>query len=43
MLTAPSLGYVLLSPMLIVFAAAVIGVLIEAFMGRAHRAAVQLQ
>jgi NADH-quinone oxidoreductase subunit N len=42
MLTAPSLGYMLLSPMLIVFAAAVIGVLIEAFMGRAHRAAVQL-
>ena len=42
MLTAPSLGYMLLSPMLIVFAAAVIGVLIEAFMGRAHRAAVHL-
>ena len=42
MLTAPALGYMLLSPMLIVFAAAVIGVLIEAFMGRAHRAAVQL-
>ena len=42
MLTAPALSYMLLSPMLIVFAAAVIGVLIEAFMGRAHRAAVQL-
>jgi NADH-quinone oxidoreductase subunit N len=42
MLTAPALGYMLLSPMLIVFAAAVIGVLIEAFMGRAHRTAVQL-
>ena len=42
MLTAPSLGYMLLSPMLIVFAAAVIGVLIEAFMGKTHRAAVQL-
>jgi NADH-quinone oxidoreductase subunit N len=42
MLTAPSLGYTLLSPMLIVFAGAVIGVLIEAFLGKAHRAAMQL-
>lgn len=42
MLTAPSLGYMLLSPILIVFAAAVIGVLVEAFMGKANRAAVQL-
>ncbi len=42
MLTAPSLGYLLLSPMIIVFAAAVIGVLVEAFMGKTHRAAVQL-
>ena len=36
MLTAPSLGYLLLSPMIIVFAAAVIGVLVEAFMGNPH-------
>jgi NADH-quinone oxidoreductase subunit N len=42
MLNAPSLSYMLLSPMLIVFGAAVLGVLIEAFMGKAHRAAVQL-
>ena len=42
MLTAPSLGYLLLSPMIIVFAAAVIGVLVEAFMGKTHRAAAQL-
>ena len=42
MLTAPSLGYLVLSPMIIVFAAAVIGVLVEAFMGKTHRAAVQL-
>ena len=42
MLTAPALGYLLLSPMIIVFAAAVIGVLVEAFMGKTHRAAAQL-
>jgi len=42
MLTAPALGYLLLSPMIIVFAAAVIGVLVEAFMGKTHRAVVQL-
>ena len=42
MLTAPSLGYLLLSPMIIVFAASVIGVLVEAFMGKTHRAAAQL-
>lgn len=42
MLSAPSLSYMLLSPMLIIFGAAVLGVLIEAFMGKAHRAAVQL-
>ena len=42
MLSAPSLSYMLLSPMLIVFGAAVLGVLIEAFMGKAHRAAIQL-
>ena len=41
MLVAPSLGYLVLSPMLIVFAGAVAGVLVEAFMGKAHRAAVQ--
>ena len=42
MLSAPSLSYMLLSPMLVIFAAAVIGVLIEAFLGKKHRAAVQL-
>ena len=42
MLTAPALGYLLLSPMIIVFAAAVIGVLVEAFMGKTHCAAAQL-
>ena len=42
MLTAPSLIYSLLAPMLIVLAGAVIGVLVEAFVGRAHRAAIQL-
>ena len=42
MLTAPALGYLLLSPMIIVFAAAVIGVLVEAFMGKTYRAAAQL-
>lgn len=41
MLVAPSLGYLVLSPILIVFAGAVLGVLVEAFMGKAHRAAVQ--
>jgi NADH-quinone oxidoreductase subunit N len=41
MLVAPSLGYLVLSPMLIVFAGAVLGVLVEAFMGKTHRAAVQ--
>ena len=42
MLSAPSLSYVLLSPMLVIFAAAVLGVLIEAFLEKTHRAAVQL-
>ena len=42
MLSAPSLSYMLLSPMLIIFGAAVLGVLIEAFLGKTHRAAVQL-
>lgn len=42
MLTAPSLSYSLLAPMLIIFAGALIGVLVEAFMGKTHRAAVQL-
>ena len=42
MLSAPSLSYMLLSPMLVIFATAVVGVLIEAFLGKTHRAAVQL-
>jgi NADH-quinone oxidoreductase subunit N len=42
MLSTPSFSYMLLSPMLIIFAAAVIGVLIEAFLGKKHRAAAQL-
>jgi NADH-quinone oxidoreductase subunit N len=42
MLTAPSLTYSLLAPMLIVLGGALIGVLVEAFVGRAHRAAIQL-
>jgi NADH-quinone oxidoreductase subunit N len=42
MLTAPSLIYSLLAPMLIVLGGAVIGVLVEAFVGRTHRAAIQL-
>jgi NADH-quinone oxidoreductase subunit N len=42
MLSASSLSYMLLSPMLVIFAAAVLGVLIEAFLGEKHRAAVQL-
>ncbi len=42
MLTAPELIYSLLAPMIIIFAAAVIGVLVEAFVGKARRAAIQL-
>jgi NADH-quinone oxidoreductase subunit N len=42
MLTAPSLIYSLLAPMMIVLGGAVIGVLVEAFVGRTHRAAIQL-
>ena len=42
MLTAPSLAYSLIAPMLIVLGGALVGVLVEAFIGRAHRAAVQL-
>ncbi|MEI8184056.1 MAG: NADH-quinone oxidoreductase subunit NuoN [Actinomycetes bacterium] len=42
MLTAPSLTYSLIAPILIVLGGALIGVLVEAFLGRAHRAAVQL-
>ena len=42
MLTAPVLSYSLLAPMLIVFGGAVAGVLVEAFLARAQRAAVQL-
>lgn len=42
MLTAPQLTYSLLAPMMIIFGAAVIGVLVEAFVGKARRAAIQL-
>ena len=42
MLTAPSLTYSLIAPILIVLGGALIGVLVEAFLGRAHRAAVQI-
>ena len=42
MLTAPELTYSLLAPMMIIFGAAVIGVLVEAFVGKARRAAIQL-
>lgn len=42
MLTAPVLIYSLLAPMIIIFAAAVLGVLVEAFVGKTHRAAIQL-
>jgi len=41
MLTAPSLTYSLLAPMLIVLGGALIGVLVEAFVGRTRRAAIQ--
>ena len=42
MLTAPVLNYALLAPMLIVLGGALIAVLVEAFVGRTHRAAIQL-
>jgi NADH-quinone oxidoreductase subunit N len=42
MLTAPELAYSLLAPMMIIFGAAVLGVLVEAFVGKARRAAIQL-
>ena len=42
MLTAPSLIYSLIAPILIVFGGALIGVLVEAFLGKTHRAAVQI-
>jgi NADH-quinone oxidoreductase subunit N len=42
MLTAPSLGYSLLAPILIVLAGAVIGVLVEAFVGKAYRTTIQV-
>ncbi len=42
MLIAPSLTYSLLAPILIVLAGALIGVLVEAFLGKAHRPAIQL-
>jgi len=42
MLIAPSLSYSLLAPILIVLAGALLGVLIEAFLDKTHRAAIQL-
>jgi NADH-quinone oxidoreductase subunit N len=42
MLTAPSLIYSLIAPMLIVLGGALLGVLVEAFLGKAHRAAIQI-
>jgi len=42
MLIAPTLIYSLIAPILIVLGGALIGVLIEAFLGKAHRAAVQI-
>lgn len=42
MLTAPVLIYSLLTPMIIIFGAAVLGVLVEAFVGKTHRATIQL-
>lgn len=42
MLIAPSLSYSLLAPILIVLTGALLGVLVEAFLGKAHRAAIQL-
>lgn len=42
MLTAPVLIYSLLAPMIIIFGAAVLGVLVEAFVGKTHRATIQL-
>ncbi|NBU93358.1 MAG: NADH-quinone oxidoreductase subunit N, partial [Actinobacteria bacterium] len=42
MLVAPTLNYSLLSPMLIILGGALITVLIEAFVGLAHRAVIQL-
>jgi len=42
MLIAPSLTYSLLAPILIVLAGALIGVLVEAFLGKTHRPAIQL-
>jgi NADH-quinone oxidoreductase subunit N len=41
-MTTPSVEYGLLSPMLIIFAVAVVGVLVEAFLSRRQRYAVQL-
>ena len=42
MLTAPKLDYALLAPILIILAGALIGVLVEALVGRAVRASIQL-
>ena len=42
MLVAPVLSYSLLAPMLIVLGGAILAVLVEAFVGRTHRASIQL-
>ena len=42
MLVAPALTYSLLAPMLIVLGGALLAVLVEAFVGRTHRATIQL-
>jgi NADH-quinone oxidoreductase subunit N len=42
MLVAPALTYSLLAPMLIILGGALIAVLVEAFVGRTHRATIQL-
>ena len=42
MLIAPSLSYSLLAPILIVLAGALLGVLVEAFLDKTHRAVIQL-
>ncbi len=40
--TSPSIEYAPLAPMLVVFGAALLGVLVEAFVPRAHRRTTQL-
>ena len=42
MLTAPKLDYALLAPILVILGAALIGVLVEAFIKQAWRARMQL-